>query len=440
MMRSFIAAFCLLLIVTADLPAQKLRDGTMLDGVVAVVGKYPILHSTIAGQIELYLMQQGKRTDLSPDDYAKYYEQVLESEIDQKVLVVRAELDSINVSEDEIDERLNEQIKMFERQAGGKAQLEEQLGKSITEIKNSPEYRDRARETLLIEKLRMQKLSASTSVSRYDVEEFYREYKDSLPQVGAQVDLATIIKYVVPRADQKKRTMEFAKRLIDTLRSGAPFGDYAAKYSQHPTSTSGGDLGGPYPRGTFLADFEAAAFKLKPGEVSDVVETDQGLHIIKLIERKGEEVRVAQILLKIQPSKEDEDSVKTLLDSIRTALVNGADINDLAAKYSDDPETRAIGGHIGKVRISELAPEQRQTIERMKIGEISEPMRIAFSKTLYGYQIIKLLARIEPHYPTPETDYRDLEATAKQWKQMHDFQKFVTEARRGIYIDRPNKF
>jgi peptidyl-prolyl cis-trans isomerase SurA len=412
----------------------ELREGDKVDAVVAVVGKYPIFKSSIDGQLELLAMQQGKR-DLTKEDISKLRNSILQTEIDQKVLVVRAEQDSLTVSEEEIDERLDEQIKMFERQAGTRENLEKQLGKSVAELKASPDYRDRARESILIEKLRSQKFSPNVTVSRHDVEEFYSVYKDSLPEVGEQVDLATIIKYVKPQPGQKEKVKEFAAKLVDSLRKGASFADFAERYSQHATAKSGGDLGGPYPRGTFVPDFEAAAFKLKPGEISDVVETDQGLHIIKLLDRKGEEIKVAQILLKPTASKAEDDSVRQTMDSVHDAIEKGSDFGKLATEYSDDPETKNNRGELGRIRLSELSEEQRKVVSDLKPGEISKPMKIGLAKNLYGYQIIKLISMVPSHKPTPQTDYKDLETTAKQWKQVRDFQKFVADSRKQVYVD-----
>ncbi|MFI5263777.1 MAG: peptidylprolyl isomerase, partial [Candidatus Kapaibacterium sp.] len=209
----------------------------------------------------------------------------------------------------------------------------------------------------------------------------------------------------------------------------------AARYSQHSTAQSGGDLGGPFPRGTFLPDFESAAFKLKPGEVSDPVETDQGIHIIKLLDRKGEEIRVAQILLKPTASKNNEDSVLALIQSLQKRAASGEDFSRLAKENSDDPESKVNGGMLGRVRLEELGPEQHGVIDSMKAGEISRPVKIAYSKTLTGFQIVKLISRVEPHQPTVEKDYRDLENLAMQWKLSKEMQKFVAEARKDVYID-----
>jgi peptidyl-prolyl cis-trans isomerase SurA len=287
----------------------------------------------------------------------------------------------------------------------------------------------------MIEKIRGAKFSKPPTVSKRDVLEFYAAYKDSLPTITAQVELATIVKLIKPDPFQKEKMKAFAKSLVDSLRSGADFTIFAARYSQHSTAKSGGDLGGPFPRGTFLPDFEAAAFRLKPGEVSDPVETDQGIHIIKLLDRKGEEIRVAQILLKPAASQSDEDSIRFIIESLQTRAKSGEDFGRLARDYSDDPESKNNGGSLGRVRVEELGPEQRAVIDSMQIGEISRPVKIAYSRTLTGYQIVKLSGRIEPHQPTVEKDYRDLETLAMQWKMAKDLQKFITDARKNVYVE-----
>ena len=413
---------------------SQVREGQKLDAVVAVVGKYPIFRSSIDGQVALYQIQRN--VQLSPTELQTLREQVLQSEIDQKVLLVRAEQDSLTVTEDEIDDRINEQIKVYERQAGSLEVLERQLGKSVSEVRSSPDFRDRAREAILIEKLRYSKFSGAQEISRHDVETFYNLYRDSLPTIGPQVELASIIKYIKPQADQKQRVKDFAKKLIDSLRNGADFATFAIRYSQHTTASSGGDLGGPYPRGTFVPEFEAAAFKLSAGQISDVVETEQGFHIIKLVERKGEEIRVAQILLKAGISKMEEDSIYLVMQQLRSRIMAGEDFAKVAMAESEDAETRAAGGSLGRVRLEELAPGQKSVVDSLEVGEVSEPVKIALSKTLTGYQLIKLVSRVESHLPTLASDYREIEYAARQWKMATEFQKFVNETRSSVYIDK----
>lgn len=438
-MNSFfkaIAALALLTIVSvssASAQFKTMKEGDKVDAVVGVVGKYPIYKSAIDGQVQLLLLRRGIAS-LPEDSLMAIRRQVLQGEIDQKVMLAKADQDSISVSETEIDDRLNDQIKNFVRQLGSEAAVEKQFGKSIAELKASPELRDRTKETIMAEKERY-KLSMPTTASRKDVEQFFSIYKDSLPPVSAEVELATIVKLVKAQENQKQKTKQFAQSLVDSLRHGADFAALARRYSQHGTAKNGGDLGDFFPRGTFLPEFEEAAFKLRPGEVSNVVETQQGYHIIKMIERRGEEIHVAQILIKANASTMDEDSVRRELLSIRDRALKGEDFGKLASQYSDDQETKPMGGVLGKVRVEDLSPEQASVIDSLKEGEVSMPLHIAYSPTLTGFQIVKLLKKIPPHAVSLDLDYKELEATAVQWKQTQEMQRFVTAARTGVYMD-----
>jgi len=404
-----------------------------MDAVLAIVGKYPIFKSSVDGKLTLLLLQHNI-TSMSNDSLMILRKQLLDAEIDEKVLLAKADQDSIVASEAEVDDRLNQQIKMYVRQLGSEDAVEKQFGKSVAELKSSPELRDRARESIIIEQERYKAVPNSQTISRHDVEDFYRIYRDSLPQVGEEVELATIIKFVKPQTNQKERSRQFAQSLLDSLRNGADFATLAKKYSQHATAKSGGDLGEFYPRGTFLPEFEEAAFKLNKGEVSGVVETDQGFHIIKLLERRGEEIHVAQILIKPNASTADEEVARNQLLAIRERALKGEDFGKLATENSDDQETKFNSGMLGRLRIEDLAAEQREVVDSLKEGEMSMPLHIQLSKTITGYQIVKLVRKIPPHAASLQSDYRELEATALQWKSSKDLSDYVAKARQHIYI------
>jgi peptidyl-prolyl cis-trans isomerase SurA len=424
---------CGLAATSASAQIKTLREGDKVDAVVAVVGRYPIYKSSIDGKIQIFLMQRNA-THISDDTLKQLRKQLLDAEIDEKVMLAKADQDSINVTEAEVDDRMEQQIRLYVRQLGSEANVEKQFGRSVAELKSSPELRQRARESLMIEQERYRSIPASTSISRHDVEEFYHLYKDSLPSISAEVDLSTIMKFVKPQPNQKDRSKKFALSLLDSLQNGVDFATLARRYSQHSTAKNGGDLGDFYPRGTFLPEFEEAAFKLKPNEVSKVIETDQGFHIIKLIERRGEEIHVAQILIKPNANSADEEVARNELLALKARAEKGEDFGKLATESSDDPETKATGGMLGRLRVEDLAPEQREVVDSLKAGEISRPLHIALSKTLTGYQIVRLNARIPPHPVSLTQDYREIEATAMQWKQNRDLQKFIADARATVYI------
>lgn len=435
MLRNAVFSIALLLILEGAAQAQFKRaaEGDKLDAVVAIVGKHPIYKSAIDAQAQLFLIQRGI-TNAPEDSLMALRRRILEAEIDQKVLLAKADQDSIMVTEADIDERLDQQLRMYVNQLGSEAEVERQFGRSLAELRASPELRDRARESMLVERVRYANMTTQTP-SRAEVEEFFRLYRDSLPVVGAQAEIASIVKLVKPQKDQRERSYALAQALVDSARRGADFSDLARRYSQDATAARGGDFGDYFPRGTFVPVFEEAAFKLKPGEISAVVETERGFHIIKMIDRRGEEVRLAQILIKPTASAIDEEVVKNELLRIRERVLAGEDFSTLAQQLSDDEESKAQGGYLGRVRVDDLSPEQREIVDSLKIGDVSRPIRIAYPNGPSGYQIVKLLRRLPPHAVSLEEDYRELEATATQWKSAQEFQKVIQRARQSVYIE-----
>jgi peptidyl-prolyl cis-trans isomerase SurA len=341
----------------------------------------------------------------------------------------------VTVTEQEIDNQIDDQIKGLITRFGSEAEVERQYGHTIAELKASPDLRERTRESLIVQQERFKVLPPATSISRQDVEKFYQIFKDSLPKIGAEVELATIVELVKPLPNQKEHSHDLAEAIVDSLRHGADFSLMAKRYSQDVTASSGGDLGASYPRGTFLPAFEEAAFKLKPGEISDVVETEQGFHIIKLIERRGEEVHVAQILIKPTVNAQDEAAVRDSLLALRDSANNGTDFGVLAQNHSDDAETRSFGGTLGRIRLEDLGPEQRAVVDSLKVGGISDPIHIAYPGGKTGFQIVKLIRTIPEHKTSLDEDYHELEQAALQWKQNQDLQHWLAHARTTIYVD-----
>jgi peptidyl-prolyl cis-trans isomerase SurA len=419
---------------TSNAQFRKATEGDKIEAVVAVVGKHPIFKSSIDAQVQLFLLQRGI-TSAPKDSLMVLRRRILQTEIDQKVLIAKADQDSIIVSDAEVDERIDQQIKMYVNQFGSEAAVEQQFGRTMSELRIAPELRDRARESLIIERVRYANVTPVQSVPREDVEEFFRIYRDSLPEVSGQVEIASIVMLVKPQKDQRERSLALANALIDSIKRGADFAELAKRYSQDATATRGGDFGDYFPRGTFVAAFEEAAFKLGNGEVSGVVETERGFHIIKMIGRRGEEVRLAQILIRPTATSQDEELVKNELIRIREKAMNGEEFAKLAAEFSDDDESKAQGGYLGRVRTEELSPEQRAVIDSLKPGDISAPLRIAYQSGPRGFQIVKLIQRVPPHRVSLEEDYRELEATAIQWRTAKDMQAFLDRAKRSVYIE-----
>ncbi len=429
---SFILMACLSTVGQAQLAPPK--NGQSLDAIVAIVGNHPIYKSSIDAQVDMALMQRGQ-ANVSPDTLMALRNQVLQTEIDEKLLLAKADEDSVTVTHQEVDNELDAIIKNYIVRFGSKEAVEQAFGKSIAELKASPDLRARTRENLIVQQERYKVVPPAKSVSRQEVEKFYQLYKDSLPPVGEEVELATIVKLVKPHADQKEHARKIAAMILDSLQHGADFAVMAKRYSQDATASAGGDLGGFYPRGTFLPAFEEAAFKLKPGQISGVVETSEGFHIIKLLARRGEEIHVAQILIKPTINAMDEAQVRDSLMMLRDSALHGEDFAKLAEEHSDDPETRPFGGSLGKIPLDNLGPDQRNIIDSLNPGQISKPIRVDYSANRMGFQIVKLIRKIPAHKISLKEDYHALEAAALQWKQSQELQQWFVTARHSIYVD-----
>lgn len=421
MMKNTFAGFALLMIGAA------LSMSQVLDRIVAVVGDDMILQSHLEQQIQFYVLNNK----IDPNTPG-LREQVLQSMINEKLIVAKAIEDSVVVSDEEVTQQLDAVIRERVQAVGSEERLEQYYGMPISRIKR--EFRDEMRNSLLAQKLQQQRFGAA-QIGRLDVEEFYRMYKDSLGEVPDEVELAHIV--VKPKFDEiaKAETRKKMQALLDSLKASVPFEDLARRHSQDPGSASqGGDLG-LVRRGLFVKEFESAVFALKEGQISDIVETEFGLHIIQLLERRGDAVHPRHILLRIERTQASDDSAIALLQSLRRRILAGESFAELARKYSEDPETANVGGNIGIVDMNQLQNFDKtyyETVAAMKPGEISEPVKITMGSQ-YAYHIIWLKNRIPAHKPTLEQDYRRIENIALNFKRQKDYAAWIEELKKGIY-------
>ena len=355
----------------------------VLDKIVAVVGNEFITKSELQFQTNLYAAQRK----ISPNTPG-LEKQVLDNLVNEKLIYAQANLDSITVTEDEVNQRIDYQIQLFQQQFGSKENIEKAYGMSIERIKR--ELKDNIRKQLMIQKLQ-QKNFGDVDVSRREVEEFFDKFKDSLGVIPEKVDIAHIFRNPKTSSAAKAKAKAFAETILDSLKHGADFAELAKKYSEDPGSAAhGGDLGF-VKKGVFYPEFEAAAFSLKPGEISDVVESPVGFHIIQLIEKRGESIHARHILIKI---KNDEDAdLKTIefLSNIRDSVVSGnGTFSEYAKKYSEDESSKNFGGDMGTFYMNQLDKNLLDIVSKLKEGEISFPKRMDYGQGNYGYHIVYL--------------------------------------------------
>ncbi len=403
---------------------MPLSAQTLIDKIAAVVDKEIITESDVRERVNMVALQNR----LDPND-PELRKQVLDGMIAEKLILAQAILDSISVTEDEVTRMLDQQFQNIIRQAGSEQRLEQIYGKPVSRLKR--EYRPEMRKQLLIQRIRQQR-EANIQVSRREVEEFYEVYRDSLPQVPEELELSHIFISPKPDSSSEQATRRKLEAIRDSIVAGGDFAEFARRYSQDGSAAGGGDLGWAKRGVVFVPEFEEAVFSLKEGEVSPVFKTQFGYHIAQLIERRGESVRSRHILLRVQQGPESDSAAVRMLRELRQRALNGESFAELARKYSEDDETKSIGGDLGRVAVDQLEKEFGEVIKNLKEGEISEPHRVPL-RSSYGYQIVYVRKRVPAHMMNLQDDYKRIEQMALFVKRNRLNAEWVEELKKSIY-------
>ena len=413
--------FLTCLFVSSMLFAQE-----TIDKIVAVVDNEIIMKSELDFQVSM-LIAQKKANPNNPGLRA----QILNSLVEEKLAYAQALIDSINVTEEEVNRQIDYQISVLQQQYGSKEKIEQLYGMSIEKIKR--ELRDNVKKEQLVQKLQEKKFG-QIDASRREVEEFFNKFKDSLGIIPEKVKLYHLFKNPKQSSAVKEKYRKFAQALIDSIKQGADFATLAKKYSEDPGSAiAGGDLGF-VKRGVFYPEFEAAAFALDVKQLSGVVESPAGFHIIQLMERRGESIRCRHILVKIKNEDEADLAAIEFLNSVRDSILKGkGSFTDFAKKYSDDAETASFGGIMGTFYLEQMDKPLLEIVGKLKDGEISYPKRVDLAQGAYGYHIVWLEKRITQHKPDIEVDYVDLKRLTDEYKKQKLYSKWMEELKTKIF-------
>ena len=409
------------LLIPAALSAQ-----TLVDRIVAVVDKEIITESELNERVTFLAVQNR----IDPNQAALRM-QVLDGLVSEKLVLAQALIDSVEVTEDEVTRGLDQQIANFVRQVGSEQRVEQMYGKPISRIKR--EYRTEIKNQLLVQKIRQQR-EAAISVTHREVEDFFVSFKDSLPQVPEEFELSHI--YIVPKSDTavEIKTRIVMQSILDSIHAGRDFADFAKRYSTDPGSAaSGGDLGWEK-RGVFVREFEETVFGMKEGDVSSIVKTQFGFHIIQLLGRRGESVHARHILMKIEKGPASDSAAVDTLRVLRSKALKGESFAELASKYSEDEDTKTIGGDLGTLTADQLQPDFARQIKEMKAGEISEPLRTVVGSS-YGFHIVWMRRRTAPHAINLHDDFKRIEQLALYMKRNKQNAEWIDELKKTIYVD-----
>ncbi len=415
------------LILPFTLAVSQPSQQAVIDGVAAIVDDNIILKSDVAQLLQMTVVQQRINFQQHPEKIEQLQIDILQSMVDQKIILEMAKLDSIEVTEREVEQALDQQIDNMVAQAGSEEAAEEMLGQSLRSLRK--EYRQDMEERLITERYQQQLLN-NISISRQEVQEFYNTYKDSIPVFPTRVHLRHILKTIEPGKTSQDQAIQDLVSIKERILAGEPFEELAKLYSQDPGSASrGGDLGFVR-RGTLVSEFEAVAFTLEEGSLSDPVKTLFGYHLIQTLEKQGEKIHVRHILLIPEITEKDEtitfNQMQALVDSIKT-------LNDfiaLAKKYSSDDETRALGGDLSWVDPQSFPiPEVAEIIKYMELNQCSLPV-----KTQYGYHLFWIEDIKQGGKPSLEKHWPEIEAMALNHKKMDWYTRWIERARKNFYV------
>ncbi|GMV53332.1 MAG: parvulin peptidyl-prolyl isomerase [Chlorobi bacterium] len=424
----FVKGLWLTCLTFAVVNPAGIRAQDALDRIVAIVGEEIILKSDIDGQVSI-MAQQNPGVDKSSPNVRQF---VLDQLINERLVLAAAVEDTnIAVTDEEISQRMEQQIAMMVQQFGSEQRIEQLYGMSMTRIRR--EFRDEIRKQLLAHKKR-EAMFGDVKATRNDVERFYQEYKDSLPIIPDRVDLYHIVKYVKAGEQQKKEALALALAIRDSnVRLGVEFEKLARSHSADPGSAeNGGDLGS-VEKGKFVPSFEAAAFALLPGQVSEPVESPFGYHIIELVSKTPTSIHCKHILIKVGQSEEDKAEIRKQLTTLKGRAENGENFEDLAKEFSEERETQGFGGAMGQLDVQRLPPDMKKVVNDLADGGISDPLPYSADPTKPGYHIIYKKRLIREHRPSLEYDYKAIEQMAVYAKKQKLEQAWVSELRKTKY-------
>jgi peptidyl-prolyl cis-trans isomerase SurA len=413
-------------------------SGQVIDKIVAKVNNYILLESEIQKSYIEAISQSQQ--DVQPPTRCEVFESLLIS----KLMVAKAEIDSVMVTDAEVMFQADQRFAMVMQQFGGdENMLAEVYGKTADQLKT--EIHDLLKEQLLVQKMQA-KITEGLSISPADVRKFFNEIpRDSLPFFSAEVMVGQIVKKPEVNQKVKNEITELLRGLKNQIMDGkADFQTLAKQYSQDPGSAPlGGELGF-FRRGELAPEYEATALGLEVLEISDPVETAFGFHMIQLLERRGNTFNTRHILIRPEPSDQDIVDAERFLDSIRTAIIDGKiEFAKAAKENSDDRATSDNGGFFvdpnnnsSRLTLRTLDdPVLYFTLDSMKVGSITPPIRFETEREGVQVRILFYKERFPAHRANLEDDYEKMKAAARRRKEEALLSRWFITAKEDVFID-----
>jgi len=421
-----------IIIVTLFFAAKGQKK--VIDGIAATVGENIILKSEVESQYLQFRMQGNfKGSDRVKCD-------ILQNLVTQQMLLHQAkEVDSLEVTDEQVEANLNQRMRFFIQRMGSEKKLEDYFNKKVPEIKD--ELREKIKEQMLVQK-EQQQITKDVNITPSGVKAFYESLPpDSIPTIETQYVIGEIVKKPPISPKELNQTRQRLRELRQRIKDGESFSTMAVLYSEDKeTAKKGGELGF-YSRSELNPNFAAVAFNLEKGEVSEVVRDKDGFHIMQLIERRGELVNVRHILMRPEPSTDNIRQAQSKLDSIAGLIKKDKiDFEKAAREFSDSPN--AINGGImvnprtnnNQFKASELEPNVSYAVKNLSEGEVSDPIPMTTEEGKKAYRIIYMKEKQEPHRANLDEDYNTIQDWALQQKKSEKIREWIDDKMEETYI------
>ncbi len=435
-----ILALSLVLNMSAWSQETEQKPQNILDEIVAVVGKNIILQSDIETQYLQYRMQgyiEGSSSTIKCD--------ILKELIFQKLLLNQADIDSIVVGVVQIEQELDRRFRYYISQFGSQEKLEEYYHKPVNQFKE--EMREIIGDQFLQQEVQAA-ITKNVTITPKEIKAFYKDIlQDSLPLINTAYQVAEIVKKPPISAAEKLAVKGKLLNLRNRILKGENFSTLAILYSEDPGSAKKGGELGMYGRGELYPEFESVAYGLKEGEISGIVETEAGYHIIQMIEKKDEFVNVRHILLRPKISPLELQKAAIFLDSIQTLIVNDSISFKAAALAFSDSQNRFNSGLIlnpnagnAMFQAEELDPKVFYVIDKLEIGKVSNAVSYTTPENQEAFRLLQLVKKVGPHKANMNQDYDVIQKAALNKKKQVVIDNWVKERANKTYIRINEKF
>jgi len=409
-------------------------NGFVVDKIIAKVDNYIVIKSELERAYQDYLTNGGSQSQEAKCQY-------LAMLVRNKLMLAKAEIDSVVVLDAEVDMNTQNRMDMILAQSGRTVdELEALYGKTMEQVRL--ELREQIREQMIVSRME-EELTKGIVVTPSEVKKFFNRIpKDSLPYFSASVEVAQIVKIAKVNEAQENETKGELISIRNRILAGEDFSKLAKDFSDDPSVIQNGGEMGWSGRGRMVPEYEAMAFKLKPNEISMPFKSPFGIHIMQLIERRGNEYNSRHILISPKPSQKDLDDASNYLDSLRFLVINDSIKFQAAAKeYSDDVVTKGNGGFFSdgdgglQLTVDELDPIVFFKLDSMKVGEISKPITYRTDDGKDAVRILFYKARIAPHQASLEQDWTKIQRATLGEKKEKILEKWFQKARLDVFIN-----